>query len=191
MYTIYNSLTGSNESYGINFLKVFCDSVMIGVRCFDPDHDTYHGHILFEKLNYNYTDGVMSESKAAMLNMGELAADPTSYASNGFVDVFFNTSKKEVMLFTLSSLENSFVPYIYNYNINEHILKKIYPILSEDVDNWQTSNFGALVTNQPPLLSITDNKADLVVATTKNNNRSTVISRCNKLYHTKHIKSYY
>lgn len=171
MYNIYSALSTTDPSYGITLLKVFYDSLMIQVKCKDDGvNHSYYGHILFDKINYDYSEYPLLSNKSIILNLGLLNSDTVNSTGNGLIDVYFNQTDKEVKVFTLSSVENSFIPKIYNYNINNHDIELEYP-LETDQSSWTAANLGTLTACHPPLLSISDNTADVVITTVKDDLR--------------------
>ena len=165
MYNLYSALSSISPDYGINYVKVFYDTLMTGLKCKDDDTDhSYYGHLLFDKINFSYTDGVLQSNKSIVINLGLEKSDVYPYTGNGLVDVSFNQENKEVLIFTLSASYNSFIPLIYSYNINEHSLVLKYPN-SDDGTMWEQSTLGTPISAIGPLLSISDNVADILVET--------------------------
>lgn len=165
MYSLYSALSSTSPDYGINYVKVFYDTLMTGITCKDDDTDhSYYGHILLDKINFSYTDGVLQSNKSIVLNLGLLHSDPLPYTGNGLIDVAFDQEDKQVTIFALSASLNSFTPVIYSYNINEHQLVLKYPI-NDDAYMWSQSVLGNPISANSPLLSITDNVADVMIET--------------------------
>jgi len=165
MYNLYSALSSTSPDYGITNVKVFYDTLMTGLKCKDDDSDqSYYGHLLFDKINFSYTDGVLQSNKSIVINLGLESSNPFPYTGNGLIDVSFDQEDKEVLIFTLSASLNSFVPLIYSYNINEHSLKLTYPN-TNDGTMWGQSTLGNPISAIGPLLSVSDNIADVLVET--------------------------
>ena len=135
---------------------------MTGLRAKDDDvNNSYYGHILIDKINFSYTDGVLQSNKSIIINLGLEQSDIIPYTGNGLIDVSFNQEAKEVYIFTLSASPNSFVPVVYLYNINEHNLSLKYPSAA-DKDSWGDAILGNPVSSNS-LLSISNNVADIMI----------------------------
>lgn len=167
MYNLYTALSSLSPNQGILDSRIFFDTLMLNLRYYDADASDYHGHVIFEKINYDYDTNTVSTGDSIILNLGELSLDPTSCSGCQLVDCVFDTQKKTVLIVTLSALSSSFIPNIFEYNINDHDIKKIFPSSVESI-NWGNSNLGQLSNIQPPLLSVTSDKIDLLVGTLGN-----------------------
>jgi hypothetical protein len=171
MYSIYPALTGSSFDQGINYMKVCYDSLILGVECKDNGYSNrYFGHVLFDKINYNYIDSVSPSQASIILNLGLLHSDLVQYTGNQLVDISFDQAGKKVSVFTLSGLDNSFVPFVYSYDINDHSLKLVYPDNNE-LSQWQNVSLGSLTGCHPPVISVSDTTTDLVVNTVTQDER--------------------
>lgn len=171
MYNIYSALSSTDSNYGITLLKVFYDSLMIEVKCKDDGvNHSFYGHVLFDKINYDYTEYPLMSNKSIILNLGLLNSDIVPSTGNGLIDVYFNQNDKEVTVFTVSAVDDSFIPKIYNYDINNHDITLEYPI-KDEYSTWTSAGLGILTASHPPLLSISDNTADVLITTIKNDSR--------------------
>jgi len=165
MYNLYSALSSTSLNYGITLLKVFYDTLMVGVKCKDSGiNNSYYGHVLFDKINYDYSEYPLQSNKSIVLNLGLINSDIVQFTGNQIVDTYFDQNNKTVTLFTISSLETSFVPKIYKYNINNHDIAMQYPVENE-LPTWLDSSLGTLTTAHPPCLSITDDVADILITT--------------------------
>jgi hypothetical protein len=168
MYNIYSALSSTSTDYGITRLKVFYDTLMIEVKCKDDGFNhSYYGHVLFDKINYNYTEFPLQSNKSIVLNLGLLNSDVVQPTGNGVVDAYFDQNEKSVTLFTVSALDNSFMPKIYKYDINNHNIAMQYPT-DADKPTWTSSVLGSLTAYHPPLLSVSDTTADVLITTVTN-----------------------
>jgi hypothetical protein len=164
MYNLFTSLSSISDDQGIIDTRVFFDTLLLNLRCYDEASNNYYGHVIFEKINYDYDTNTVSESKSLILNLGEMTSDQAACSGNQLIDCLFDTENKTVYIITLSALSASFIPNIFKYNINDHNIEKIFPDVTELTD-WSNSTLGVLSNFQPPLLSVTPYKVDLLVGT--------------------------
>lgn len=175
---IGTSLIDYLTSYGIFKIDVFFDTLLIEVS----------GAIIFEKLNYDYNlDDIFSvtdEARYISLAMpvatnfdrefANIDLSNYTYAKAG--ETWFFPERKEVIQSVCGILNGILTPELYLLNINTQNLKKIFPVLDEDITSINTLSSLNLISIEPPVLSHNFlRKEYLLTVHGKNNSNDNVI----------------
>lgn len=140
MASIYNALTanGSLSSCGIKNLKVFYDTILINIKSDAQDL------AIIENINFDYDENIITAlDNSIILNFGNTqnnSAEKTN--GNGYVDTIFLEKEKTLLICGLSSRltpttsqvinaqshsGSALSPVVYEYNLNTHKIKNIFP----------------------------------------------------------------
>jgi hypothetical protein len=151
MVSIYNALTanGTLSASGIKNLKVFYDTLLINIKADNKDIT------LIENINFDYDTNLISAlDNSTILNFGDTfnySAEKTN--GNGYIDTVFLEKEKVLLICGLSSCYtpsttqfinsqahsgSALTPVVYEYNINTHKIKNIFPTSSA----WSTNVIG-------------------------------------------------
>lgn len=168
MHSIYPALTSTDSSQGIKNINVFYDTMFINFKAYDADTLENIEYILIEKLKFDYNQNLIkSFSNGSIISFGDTrTALPFKSLGNTFIDNILLEDSKTVLVCGLSATTDtitvnvgsetvsgtSFVPIIYRYDINDDVLKKLYP-QTNNLSCWSNVVLGNYVSGQTPLVS--------------------------------------
>jgi hypothetical protein len=164
MYSIGDFLTTTNNDTGIKSLDVHYDSIFLNVVAFDDPPPSYYSHIIIDKLIWDYDLGSYISSKAGLIiDLGETSISDA--ACSQLIRTVLIAKIKKVLIFNLHKTDTSFIVNVFEYDINAHTVKKIYP-LGDELTNWENGDLGELSPAQPPRIYVKDTDIDVLVGTT-------------------------
>lgn len=155
-------LTTQFQSISSKGIDVFYDTVF-HVQKLDG-----HDVLSIYKLDFDFsTEELNTKNIPFTVDFGDSGTSaPNTATLNCFVDNLLLDNEKAVLVCGLSSVQlnlsqtingdihvgNAYCPVIYRYDINDHLLQKVYP-MNDDIIQWSTMLQGNLIDIQPPLTS--------------------------------------
>jgi hypothetical protein len=175
MNTLAEILTNSYTNQGVQDLKVFFDSFFFNLKV--KDNSKNYNLILIEKTSFDYnTESIEKIKNGLTVNFGDTGSD-NPYETNGnfYIDSFLDSRYKNVLLVGTRKMNNgNTIPLIYNYNINSHSVKPVYPKL-EDITEFNSFSNYTFKTNSIPVAKFSKNK--LYIAFQTENSDSAFINK--------------
>lgn len=155
MFNIITSLTGNNLNQGIQDFQIFYDTLFLNFKVKDNNFSNYYDFILIEKLTFDYNNiSFSSDNKNYLIDFGDTSSSLPKVSINGniFIDNILLEKEKIIFICGLSSSGLLFCPVVFEYNINQNNLLKIYPNI-DDLNIWNNYSFGRYLSSQHPLVS--------------------------------------
>lgn len=173
--SLYNALLSASINQGIKDMNVFYDTLFLNLKTYDSMSFTSVEYILIDKLLFNYDTNTIDSDKSNIISFGNTAnISPDSSNGNCFIDNILLPDKKIVLICGLSSFAtpsltaningtiiqgNSYIPVVYEYNLNSSNLNKLYPDTSSG--QWNALVLGNFVTKQNPIVTFNKNTNNL------------------------------
>jgi len=165
MNTLYELLTTQYSDQGLKNIKVYYDSLFLILKY--KSGSSYYDVVVVEKIDFDYSKGTINKHKNLLsINFGD-TENSSPFSCNGtcFIDSFLNRKKKTVILTGLKKTCNErFIPVIYEYDINHHETKLLYPSL-DDEENFDTLSLEDFKTTEFPICRYIDDKLFYVFQT--------------------------
>lgn len=138
MNYISDILTQNYSDQGIQDLKIYYDSLFFNVKV--KNGLEYYNILLIEKYQYDYDSNTISKTdNGLVLNFGD-TENSQAFKTNGncFISSFLDKKRKKVLLVGLKqTISANTVPVIYEYDINSHSFKFLFPN-TNDLENFES-----------------------------------------------------
>lgn len=163
MFNISDALSSNT---GLQNIEVFYDSLFFNLKVFDPDVVEDKNLLLIQKVNFDFDQNTfLPIGKYHLIDFGDTFSESPQVTKTGNILLknIFLEKEKEVLICGLSST----CPLIYNYNLNDNSIKKIFPV--DDLD-WSNLELGTIDQNSRVSYNKETKKIHYVISTTKDNN---------------------
>lgn len=158
MNTISEILKNQYSNQGIQDLSVFYDSYVFNLKIKNASQN--YNFILIEKFSFDYiSETIEREKNGILVNFGNTSSD-IAFKSTGncYLNSFLNSKNKTIFLVGLRTMTNgNSIPIIYNYDINQHVIKPVFPKTS-DVDQFKSFDNHTFKTNSVPFVKYENSK---------------------------------
>jgi len=176
------SLSGIFNTY-IDTSSLYNDLTGTGIRKIDTFFDVLYvetsGAVIFEKINYDYTTGIISsyanETRSITFDLPSLssvwpfATIILPWTTNSRIgETWFLPNEQKVILSMCGLSGNILLPELYQIDLNSLELKLIFPVTKDDIKTLQTNLVldNTILSIDYPVLSYDDFKKEFVIAVT-------------------------